>query len=109
MKAPDGSYVNGACLHVQTHMKTAEKHGAIGFQVRKKEWIMMPLTMQREGDTAIIQRVGGKEEVRRHLENMGFVPGAEITVISINGGNVIVNVKEARVAISKEMANKIMV
>ncbi len=70
---------------------------------------MMPLTMQREGDTAVIQRVGGKEEVRRHLENMGFVPGAEITVISINGGNVIVNVKETRVAISKEMANKIMV
>ncbi|HJA71247.1 MAG TPA: ferrous iron transport protein A [Candidatus Lachnoclostridium stercoravium] len=69
----------------------------------------MPLTMQREGDTAVIQRVGGKEEVRRHLENMGFVPGAEITVISINGGNVIVNVKETRVAISKEMANKIMV
>ena len=63
----------------------------------------------REGDTAVIQRVGGKEEVRRHLENMGFVPGAEITVISINGGNVIVNVKETRVAISKEMANKIMV
>ena len=70
---------------------------------------MMPLTMQREGDTAVIQRVGGKEEVRRHLENMGFVPGAEITVISIKGGNVIVNVKETRVAISKEMANKIMV
>ena len=70
---------------------------------------MKPLTMQREGDTAVIQRVGGKEEVRRHLENMGFVPGAEITVISINGGSVIVNVKETRVAISKEMANKIMV
>ena len=70
---------------------------------------MMPLTMQREGDTAVIQRVGGKEEVRRHLENMGFVPGAEITVIYINGGNVIVNGKETRVAISKEMANKIMV
>ena len=70
---------------------------------------MLPLTMQRKADTAVIQRVGGKEEVRRHLENMGFVPGAEITVISINGGNVIVNVKETRVAISKEMANKIMV
>ena len=78
--------------------------------MRRLLWrIMMPLTMQREGDTAVIQRVGGKEEVRRHLENMGFVPGAEITVISINGGNVIVNVKETRVAISKEMANKIMV
>ena len=70
---------------------------------------MMPLTMQREGDTAVIQRVGGKEEVKRHLETMGFVPGTEITVVSINGGNVIVNVKDTRVAISKEMANKIMV
>ena len=69
----------------------------------------MPLTMQREGDTAVIQRVGGKEEVRRHLENMGFVPGASVTVVSANNGNVIVNVKESRVAISKEMANKIMV
>ena len=55
------------------------------------------------------KRVGGKEEVRRHLEDMGFVPGTNVTVISVNNGNVIVNVKEARVAISKEMANKIMI
>ncbi len=70
---------------------------------------MMPLTMAREGEESQIQRVGGKEEVRRHLENMGFVPGAKVTVISANNGNVIVNVKESRVAISREMANKIMV
>ena len=70
---------------------------------------MMPLTMAREGDTMSIKRVGGKDEIRRHLENMGFVPGTDITVVSANGGNVIVNVKEARVAISKEMANKIMI
>ena len=69
----------------------------------------MPLTMAREGEVTSIKRVGGKEEVRRHLENMGFVPGTNVTVISVNNGNVIVNVKDARVAISKEMASKIMV
>lgn len=69
----------------------------------------MPLTMAREGEVTSIKRVGGKEEVRRHLENMGFVPGTDVTVISVNNGNVIVNVKESRVAISKEMANKIMI
>ena len=69
----------------------------------------MPLTMAREGEVTSIKRVGGKEEVRRHLENMGFVPGTNVTVISVNNGNVIVNVKDARVALSKEMANKIMI
>ena len=69
----------------------------------------MPLTMAKEGEVASIQRVGGKDEVRRHLENMGFVPGTDVTVVSINNGNVIVNVKDARVAISREMANKIMI
>ena len=65
--------------------------------------------MAREGEVTSIKRVGGKEEVRRHLENMGFVPGTEVTVVTVNNGNVIVNVKEARVAISREMANKIMI
>ena len=69
----------------------------------------MPLTMTREGEVTSIKRVGGKEEVRRHLENMGFVPGTDVTVVTVNNGNVIVNVKEARVAISREMANKIMI
>ena len=69
----------------------------------------MPLTMAKEGEVASIKRVGGKDEVRRHLENMGFVPGTDVTVVSVNHGNVIVNVKEARVAISKEMANKILI
>lgn len=69
----------------------------------------MPLTMAREGEVTSIKRVGGKDEVRRHLENMGFVPGTDVTVVSVNNGNVIVNVKEARVAISREMANKIMI
>ena len=69
----------------------------------------MPLTMAREGEVTSIKRVGGKEEVRRPLENMGFVPGTDVTVVTVNNGNVIVNVKEARVAISREMANKIMI
>ena len=69
----------------------------------------MPLTMAKEGEVASIKRVGGKDEVRRHLENMGFVPGTDVTVVSINNGNVIVNVKDARVTISREMANKIMI
>ena len=69
----------------------------------------MPLTMAREGEVTSIKRVGGKDEVRRHLENMGFVPGTDVTVVSVNNGNVIVNVKEARVAIPKEMANKILI
>ena len=70
---------------------------------------MMPLSMVKEGQEASIKRVGGKEEVRRHLENMGFVAGTDLKVVSTNGGNVIVTVKESRVAISREMANKIMV
>ncbi len=57
----------------------------------------------------MIQRVGGKQEVRAHLENLGFVSGGMVTVISTIGGNLIVNVKESRVAISKEMAGKILV
>ena len=69
----------------------------------------MPLTMAREGEVTSIKRVGGKDEVRRHLENMGFVPGTDVTVVSVNNGNVIVNVKEARVAISRELANKILI
>ena len=69
----------------------------------------MPLTMAREGEGTSIKRVGGKDEVRRQLENMGCVPGTDVTVVSVNNGNVIVNVKEARVAISREMANKILI
>lgn len=69
----------------------------------------MPLSMINEGETATITRVGGKEETRRFLENLGFVVGAVVTVVSKTGGNVIVNVKESRVAIGKDMATKIMV
>ena len=70
---------------------------------------MMPLTLANVGEEQIIHHVGGNDEVRRHLENLGFVAGGNVTVISATGGNVIVNVKESRVAISKEMAQKIMI
>ena len=70
---------------------------------------MMPLSMIKEGEPNIIKKVGGKEETRKFLENLGFVTGGTVTVISQTGGNMIVNVKDSRVAIGKEMANKIMV
>ncbi len=70
---------------------------------------MMPLTLANPGEENIIRRIGGNPEVRAHLENLGFVAGGSVTVISTMGGNLIVNVKESRVAISKEMAGKIMV
>ena len=69
----------------------------------------MPLSMVKEGEPNVIKKVGGKEETRRFLENLGFVAGGTVTVISEISGNVIVNVKESRVAVSKEMASKIMV
>lgn len=70
---------------------------------------MMPLTLAQTGEENIIKNIGGKREVRAHLENLGFVVGAAVSVINTIGGNVIVNVKESRIAISKEMAQKIMI
>ena len=70
---------------------------------------MMPLSMVKEGEPNIIKKVGGKEETRKFLENLGFVTGGTVTVISQTGGNMIVNVKDSRVAVGKDMANKIMV
>ncbi len=69
----------------------------------------MPLSMVREGEAGIIHKVAGKEETRRFLENLGFVTGGVVTVISWNGGSLIVNVKDARVALGRDMANKILV
>ena len=77
--------------------------------MRTEEENMMPLSMVKEGEENIIQRVGGKEETRRFLENLGFVIGSPVTVVSEIGGNMIVNIKDSRVAIGKDMANKIMV
>ena len=70
---------------------------------------MMLLTLAAVGEENTIKRVGGKPEVRKHLENLGFVAGSSVTVVSALGGNVIVHVKDARIAISKEMAQKIMI
>lgn len=69
----------------------------------------MPLTMVKAGEPNVIRKVSGKEETKRFLENLGFVAGGVVTVVSEVGGNMIVNIKEARVAIGKDMANKIMV
>ena len=70
---------------------------------------MMPLALANTGEENIVKKIGGSPDVRQHLENLGFVIGASVTVITSLGGNVIVNVKESRVAISEEMARKIMV
>ena len=69
---------------------------------------MMPLSMVGAGEENTIQRIGGKEETRKFLETLGFVVGGKVTVVSQTEGNLIVNIKESRVAIGKDMANKIM-
>lgn len=70
---------------------------------------MMPLTLANIGEENLIHRVGGNAEVKKHLEDLGFVAGGTVTVVATLGGNVIVKVKEARIAISEEMARKIMI
>ena len=69
----------------------------------------MPLTMANIGETNSIKRVGGNEETRRFLANLGFVVDAEVTVLSAIGGNVIVNIKDSRVAVNADMARHIMI
>lgn len=70
---------------------------------------MMPLTMAKAGEENLIKRIGGKDDAKRYLESLGFTVGGAVTVVNEIGGNVIVNVKNSRVAIGREMANKIMV
>ena len=70
---------------------------------------MMPLTLANAGEENTILKVGGSAEDKKHLEDLGFVAGGTVSIVSSLGGNVIVKVKEARVAISEEMARKIMV
>lgn len=70
---------------------------------------MIPLTLAEIGEDNIIKKIGGSPEVKKHLENLGFVVGGNVKIVNSLGGNVIVNVKEARVAISEEMARRIMV
>ena len=69
----------------------------------------MPLTFMKTGETGTVVKVREKGDVLHHLENLGFVVGGNVTVITMMGGNVIVNVKESRIAISKEMSQKIMI
>ena len=70
---------------------------------------MMPLGMANVGDVNIIKQINGRDEVRQHLAELGFVVGAEVTVVSELGGNLILNVKESRIALDKTMAMRIMV
>lgn len=69
----------------------------------------MPLTMAKPGELNEIKKVSGKEEIRKFLSSLGFVAGGDVTVISENNGNLIVNVKDSRVAIGKDMALKILI
>ncbi|MDO5563541.1 MAG: FeoA family protein [Synergistaceae bacterium] len=69
----------------------------------------MPLTLASPGEENMIRKVGGNPEMKQHLADLGFVAGGNVTVVSTIGGNLIVNVKESRIAISREMAGKIMV
>ena len=69
----------------------------------------MPLTLAEAGEENIIKKIGGKQEVKSHLETLGFGVGGTVTVVNAIGGNVIVNVKESRIAVSREMAQKIMI
>lgn len=70
---------------------------------------MIPLTMADLGREIVVRRVGGSPQVRRHLEELGFTAGGTVTVVASLGGNIIVKVKESRIAISKEMAQRIMI
>ena len=69
----------------------------------------MPLYLADPGEESIIRKVGGSPELKKHLEDLGFVAGSSVTVLNTIGGNLIVKVKESRVAISREMATKIMI
>ncbi|MBQ6074521.1 MAG: ferrous iron transport protein A [Lachnospiraceae bacterium] len=70
---------------------------------------MLPLCFVEDGEDVTVRKIGGLPEVKKHLENLGFVPGSTVSVISKTGGNLIVKVKESRIAVSEAMARKIMV
>ena len=70
---------------------------------------MMPLSLADVGEENTVKKIGGSPEIKKHLENLGFVVGGNVTVVTSLNGNVIVNVKDSRVAISEEMARKIMI
>lgn len=75
----------------------------------KEVMFVMPLVFADVGEENVIKKIGGSPQVKKHLENLGFVVGGGVTVVNTVGGNLIVKVKEARIAVSKEMAQKIMV
>ena len=77
--------------------------------MERKGAVMMPLALADAGKENIIRKIGGSPEVKKHLKNLGFVVGGTVTVVNTLGGNMIVNVKESRVAIDREMARKIMI
>lgn len=85
-------------------LSIGNRHG-----VTMEENSMMPLTLAAVGEEIIIKKVGGKAGIKKRLEDLGFIVGGNVTVIAIIGGNVIVNIKESRIAISKEMAGTIMI
>ena len=70
---------------------------------------MMPLTMEKAGETVMIRKISGKDEVRQHLAALGFVVDCDVTVVSESAGNLIVQVKDSRVALDRTMANRIMI
>ena len=70
---------------------------------------MMPLSMASPGETVSVKQINGRDETRHFLESLGFVVGSDVTVVSEMSGNMIINVKDTRVAVSKSMANKILV
>ena len=70
---------------------------------------MLPLCMAEKGEPQIIKRIGGSPEIKQHLENLGFNVGGEVLIVNTLGENIIVKVKEARIAVSDELARKIMV
>lgn len=69
----------------------------------------MPLTMVNTGDTVVIRKITGRDEVRQHLAELGFVVGESITVVSVLGGNLILQVKESRIALDQTLAMRILV
>ena len=77
--------------------------------MERKGAVMMPLALADAGKENIIRKIGGSPEVKKHLKNLGFVVGGTVTIVNTLGGNMIVNVKESRVAIDREMARKIMI
>lgn len=94
-------------LNLEVH--SLKKCSYIEKNTERKEVDMMPLSLANAGEQNVVKRVGGKEDTRRFLENLGFVVGSTVTVVSEAQGNMIVNIKNSRVAIGKDMANKIMV